>query len=386
MIINLPSFFLSRIFSKFRFKTILKSVPVAGALFGISLVLLISPPLMAQSFEAVKPIKVDPNLAALGKRLFYDPRLSGDTSSSCASCHQPDKGFTDGNALSDAYSGAQHFRNVPTLANVGHRAAWMHDGRLGTNLNDVTREMITETYLMNMDMRLMQERLKQDPEYVKMFKAAGMSEPSNGGARRAIQNFLRTITSSGAPFDKKTMSASAQRGFGLFKGKAGCASCHSGSRFTDDKPHNTGVPDNPEIWSTPLRHITFVTYAKFMGIENYMNLRRDPGAFIRTHREETRGQFMTPTLRELTYTAPYMHNGVLESLEDVVEFYNRGGGNDPNKDSRLKPLNLISSEKKDLVEFLKALSGDSFDRDDYVWRDDIPSDYPVIKNWRKAKN
>ena len=89
--------------------------------------------------------------AELGKRLFYDTRLSGDASLACASCHQPGKAFTDGQALSDAYTGAAHFRNTPTLANTGYRDAWLHDGRLGTNLNDVTREMITETYLMNMD-------------------------------------------------------------------------------------------------------------------------------------------------------------------------------------------------------------------------------------------
>lgn len=123
--------------------------------------------------------------AELGKRLFYDERLSGDVNFACATCHQPARAFSDGRPLSAAYTGAAHFRNAPTLANVGRRAAWMHDGRLGTNLNDVVRGMITETYLMNMDMRLMQERLKQDPVYVKMFRAAGLGEPSNGGARKA---------------------------------------------------------------------------------------------------------------------------------------------------------------------------------------------------------
>ena len=360
----------------------------AAALLGSALltIALSAGPAKAEGFGPVKPIEVKKELAALGKRLFYDPRISGDTTLSCSSCHQPDKGFSDGQALSDAYSGALHFRNTPTLANVGHRAAWMHDGRLGTNLNDVTREMITETYLMNMDMRVMQERLKQDPAYVKMFKAAGLGEPSNGGARKAIQNFLKTITSKGAPFDTGKMSAAAQRGFGLFKGKAGCAACHSGNRFTDDKPYNTGVPDNPDIWADPLRHITYVTYAKFMGVENYMNVRRDLGAFVRTHQKGSEGKFKTPTLRELNYTAPYMHNGMLKTLEEVVDFYDRGGGDHPNKDQRLKPLNLIASEKKDLVEFLKALSGESFDRDEYAWRQEIPSDYPVIENWRKAKN
>ncbi len=359
---------------------------LATAAVALSVAAQFSPGASAQEAGPVKPIEVKAELADLGKRLFYDVRISGDTTLSCASCHQPEKAFTDGNALSDAYSGARHFRNTPTLANVGHRAAWFHDGRVGTNLNDVTREMITETYMMNMDMRIMQERLKQDPVYVKMFEAAGLGEPSNGGARKAIENFLKTITSSDAPFDTGKMSASAKRGWGLFKGKANCAACHSGNRFTDDKPHNIGVPDNPDIWADPLRHITFVTFAKFQGVENYMNVRRDLGAYIRTRRDGTERSFMTPTLRELTYTAPYMHNGVFGTLEEVVEFYNKGGGDDPNKDTRLKPLNLIASEKKDLVEFLKSLSGKSFDTDQYVWREEIDTDYPVIKNWRKTKN
>ncbi len=338
-----------------------------------------------EPFGPVKALETKPALVELGKRLFYDPRLSGDTSLSCSSCHQPDKAFTDGEALSIAYTGSLHFRNTPTLANVGHRKAWFHDGRLGTNLNDVTRESITETYFMNMDMRIMQERLKQDPVYVEMFEAAGKGEPSNGGARSAIQEFLKSITSSGAPFDTGDMSDSANAGFELFKGKAGCAACHTGPRFTDDQPHNIGVPENPEIWSDPERHVAFVTYAKFMGVENYMNLRRDLGAFVRDHRQESAGKFMTPTLRELTYTAPYMHNGMLATLEDVVDFYNAGGGNAANKDIRVRPLNLTDEEKTQLVDFLKSLSGNSFDVPSYN-PGEIDTDYPLIADWRNQTN
>ena len=340
---------------------------------------------LAQDTGPIKPMDVKPALAELGKRLFYDTGLSGDTTLACASCHQPDKAFTDGAALSAAYTGAAHFRNTPTLANVGYRDAWMHDGRLGTNLNDVAREMITETYLMNMDMRIMQERLKQSPLYVRMFKAAGMSEPSNGGARNALQAFLQTIVSRGAPIDSGSLSPAAQRGKGLFEGKAGCAACHSGPRFTDDAPHNTGVPDNPEIWASPERHSAFVTYAKFMGIENYMNLREDPGAYVRTHDPSTKRSFLTPTLRELTWTAPYMHNGVFATLEEVADFYDAGGGNDPLKDPRLRPLGLVPSERADLTAFLEALSGESFDSDAYVWRADDYG-YALIKKWRKTPN
>lgn len=340
---------------------------------------------IAQESVPIAPMEVNAARAELGKRLFYDPRLSGDATLSCSSCHQPDKAFTDGEALSQAYTGAGHFRNAPTLANVGYRDAWMHDGRLGTNLNDVAREMITETYLMNMDMRIMQERLKQDPVYVDMFKAAGMSEPSNGGARNALMDFMKTIVSRGAPIDGGELSASAQRGQGIFEGKGQCSDCHVGPRFTDDQPHNTGVPGNPDIWASPERHSAFVTYAKFMGIENYMNLREDLGAYIRTHEIDKSRTFLTPSLRELKWTAPYMHNGSIATLEGVVDFYDAGGGSDPLKDSRLKPLGLVPSEKADLIAYLEALSGESFDVDEYVWRED-DFEYEVIENWQKAKN
>ncbi len=339
----------------------------------------------AEEYGSITPIEVKQELADLGKRLFYDIRLSGDTGLACASCHQPDKAFTDGQALSDAYADTKHFRNVPTLANVGFKASWFHDGRLGTNLNDVTRESITETYFMNMDMRIMQERLKQDPIYVDLFEKAGKGEVSNGGVRSAIQEFLKSITSSGAPFDSGDLSESATAGFDLFVGKAGCVACHSGNRFSDDKPHNTGVADNPDIWADPDRHVTFVTFGKFQGIENYMNLRKDPGAYIRDHKVENIGTFMTPTLRELTYTAPYMHNGIIATLEEVIEFYNAGGGDVANKSSLLKPLDLSDKEKTDLVEFLKSLSGDSFDVPAYN-PGDFDTEYTVIADWLNQKN
>ncbi len=345
-------------------------------------------PTVAADFGAVPMMKVDSKKAALGKRLFFDARLSGDAGVSCSTCHIPEKGFSDGLALSKAYPGSDGFRNTPTLINTAQKAAWFHDGRIGTNLNDVTRESITETYVMNMDMRLMQERLKQDPIYVKMFKDAGYGEPSNGSVRKAIPEYLKTLTSRGAPFDSGKMSDSAQRGFELFKGKAGCSQCHSGSRFSDDTAHNIGVPENPEIWSNPARHMTYVAFGMFMGIENYMNIRRDVGAHIRTHKSDGSdiGKFMTPTLRELTHTGPYMHNGVMKTLEDVVAFYNRGGGDDPNKDPRIKPLGLSKEERTILVAFLKSLSGTPLTGPEHVWKDTINVNYAVIKDWLNQRN
>ena len=342
----------------------------------------------AEGFGPVKPPKINAKRASLGKRLFFDKRLSGDAAISCATCHVPEKGFADGLALSKAYPGTEGFRNTPTLINTALRANWFHDGRIGTNLNDVTRESLTEDYIMNMDMRLMQERVKQDPVYVKMFKEAGYGEPSNGSIRKAIPEYLKTLTSRNSPFDTGKMSAAAHRGFNLFKGKAGCAACHTGTRFTDDMPHNTGVPDNPEIWKNPLRHVTYVAYAMFMGVENYMNVRRDVGAHVRAHLADGSdiGKFITPTLRELKYTAPYMHNGTLRTLGDVVDFYNKGGGAEVYKDVRMRRLGLSKAEKSDLVAFLQALSGDPLTSAKHVWKDKIPANYKPIKNWLKVRN
>ena len=339
-------------------------------------------------FGPVKSMDVDAKKALLGKRLFFDPRLSGDAAIKCATCHIPEKGFADGLALSKAYPGSDGFRNTPTLINTAQKEAWFHDGRIGTNLNDVIRESITESYSMNMDMRLMQERIKQDPIYVKMFEEAGYGEPSNGAIRKAIPEYLKTLTSRGSPFDAGKLSATAELGFGLFKGKAGCAQCHSGPRFTDDQPHNTAVPENPDIWSNPARHITYVAFSMFMGIENYMNIRRDVGAHVRTHKADGSdiGKFMTPSLRELIYTAPYMHNGTKQTLEDVVAFYNRGGGNDANKDPLIKPLGLSREERANLVAFLKSLSGDPLTGPEHVWEEKINVNYAVIEDWLNTEN
>ncbi len=369
-----------------RFKSGL--APTLGAALMCATVL--SGPVAAQD-TAIGPVvgpEINEARAALGRRLFFDKRLSGDAAIACATCHQPENGFADGLALSLAYPGSKGFRNTPTLINTALAENWFHDGRIGTNLNDVTRESITEDYMMNMDMRLMQERVKQDPVYVQMFADAGYGEPSNGSIRKAIPEYLNTLISHGSDFDEGTMSESAQRGQELFEGKAGCIDCHYGPRFTDDQAHNIGVPENPEIWSDPMRHMTYAAFASFMGVENYMNIRQDVGAQIIRHPADGSdiGKFNTPTLRELVYTAPYMHNGMFKNLSDVVAFYNAGGEDTPNLDERVRPLGLTFLEQQDLVAFLEALSGDPLTGPEYVWEDPIPTNYTAIENWREQTN
>jgi len=224
--------------------------------------------------------------------------------------------------------------------------------------------------------------------YVKMFKDAGYGEPSNGAVRKAIPEFLKTLTSRGAPFDTGKMSPAAKRGFEVFKGKGGCAACHSGPLFSDGKPHNTGVPENFDIFRDPQRHQAFIAYNMFMGNQDYMALKRDLGAHVRTHKEDLSdaGTFMTPSLRELKYTAPYMHNGMIKTLAEVVAYYNRGGGDDRNKDPRIQPLRLTASEQADLVAFLESLSGQPLTGDAFVWNQPYPKEYEAIANWRQARN
>lgn len=367
----------------------LKLIKRGRLMMAISLCLAVSATTAsAADIGPLPKLKTDIFKAELGKRLFFDKRLSGDAAISCSSCHVPENGYGHSDALSPGYPGNGHFRNSPSLINTAHKKVWNHDGRLGTNLNDVTRGMLTETYIMNMDMRIMQERLKQDPVYIKMFKDAGYGEPSNGSVRKAIPEYLKTLTSRGSDFDTNSMSSAAKRGQKLFTGKAGCVACHNGANFTDGKAHNTGVAENLDVFLDPMNHQTFLTYGIFMGVENLYNLKRDPGAHVQTHKADgsDMGKFMTPSLRELTYTAPYMHNGMVKTLDDVVEFYNQGGGQDSHKSEQLKPLGLAKSEKKDLVSFLKSLSGDKLDGLEFVWSEKYPAEYKAIANWRKVRN
>jgi cytochrome c peroxidase len=246
--------------------------------------------------------------------------------------------------------------------------------------------MLTEDYTMNMDMRIMQERAKQDPVYVKMFKDAGYGEPSNGSIRKAIPEYMKTLTSRNSPFDKGKMSKAAKKGMNLFKGKAGCIQCHNGPLLTDQKPHNTGVSENFDVFLDPMNHQAFIAFTMFQGLPDYMTLKRDPGYYNITLDSKDMGKFITPSLRELKYTAPYMHNGMVKTLAGVVEFYNQGGGKDSQKDSALKPLGLSKTEKANLVAFLESLSGDKLTSAKHVWTKEYPSEYPVIKNWTQVRN
>lgn len=299
--------------------------------------------------------------AELGRYLFFDVRLSGNAALSCASCHDPKKGWTDGQPLGRAYPASEGFRNTPTIVNSGFKKRFMWDGRLdGSDMGTLVRDMITEAHTMNMDSRLMQERLKQVPEYVAMWQKFRKDDINGMRVYGVVGEFVKSVVSRNAPIDRflrgdaSALSEEQKQGYALFKGKANCVACHNGPLGSDGKLHRTGVPENPGVTAEPLRHITMLRHYSTSGMPNYMNTHTDVGAYAITKDERDRGKFATPSLRDLKYTAPYMHNGMFKTLGEVVDFYDRGGG----AGSELKPLGLGAAEKKALAAFLDALSGD----------------------------
>ncbi len=331
----------------------------------------------APRFAALGPLPPEPVPAdnpmseakvELGKLLFWDTRLSGDVSTSCATCHDPKLGWGDGRALSRGYPGTEHWRNSQTILNSAYYAKLFWAGEV-TSLESQADAVATGNVAGNGDPLMMEERLRQVPEYVKRFKEVfGVDRPTISMTWMAIAAFERTLVSRAehVPFDRyakgdsSALSSEAKRGLALFQGKAGCIQCHNGPLLSDDSYHNLGVPNPPAFENELLRQITLRYQHVIRGVPEslYRSADRDLGLYYTTKQEADKGKFRTPSLRELKYTAPYMHNGVFRTLEAVIEFYNRGGGDDPKKSPLLKPLGLSDQEKDDLLAFLLSLSSD----------------------------
>ncbi len=281
---------------------------------------------------------VTPQKVALGRRLFFDPILSRDHTLSCASCHDPRRAFTDGRAVSVGVFGRQGTRSVPTLINRAYGDFFFWDGRI-TSLEEQVIQPILAEDEMDMTLEEAVARVQRDLDYNKLFQVAFGRPIDAENLAGALASYVRTILSGNAPVDRylsderEQLSPEAYQGLRLFRGKANCSACHLGPMFTDERFHNTGI-----AW--------------------HDGELLDEGRFAVTGRQEDRGAFKTPTLREVVRTAPYMHDGSLPTLEDVVEFYNRGGNANPHLDEELRPLNLDDDEKKALIEFLRSLSGD----------------------------
>jgi len=322
------------------------------------------PPVPVPADNPMSPEKV-----ALGKQLFFDARLSGDGSSPCVICHLPQLGWGDGRPISRGYPGTQHWRNSQTIINSAYYDKIFWDGSV-TSLETQAPSAAEGAVAGNGDPAMMEMRLRFIPEYVKRFKQVfGTEWPRITHAYQAIAAFERTIVSDPrkVPFDrymsgdKQALSPSTLRGLGLFTGKAACIQCHNGPLASDQKFHALGIAENEVFKSDPLYQIThrWEQYQKGVDEKRYREADLDMGLYYVTKNPKDIGRFRTPSLRELKYTAPYMHNGVLVTLDEVVEFYNVGGGQGPNKTPLLKPLGLTDAEKKDLVAFLEALSMDA---------------------------
>ncbi len=276
-----------------------------------------------------------PQLATLGKKLFFDPRLSGAKNINCASCHNPSFGFETPVDRAVGAANTQLGRHAPTTLNMAWVKPLFWDGRSAT-LEDQAAGPITAPGEMNGKFPVIVEELGQIEEYKKWFtKLFPGSGITRANILTAIATYERTIVTSWAPFDRwidgreDAISESAKRGFVIFNGKAGCISCHTGWNFTDNKFHDIGTvtedigraslePDNPK--------------AKFA--------------------------FKTPGLRNLSQRAPFTHNGSQPDLASIISFYEVGGVERPSRSALIKPFSLNAQERQDLLRFLHSLTGE----------------------------
>ena len=248
-----------------------------------------------------------------GRRLFFDRRLSRDNSLSCSTCHDPERAFSDDRAVPVGVFGRTGRRNSPALINRGYGRSFFWDGR-AASLEEQVLKPIEDPNEMDLPLAEATARVGLAPEEIS----------------RALASFVRSILSGESPFDRyingdrAALTPEQQAGLQVFRGKANCTACHVGPNFTDERLHNTGV-----AW----RHGRLI----------------DIGA--------GQGNFKTPTLREIARTAPYMHDGSLATLEEVIEYYDRGGNQNPGLDSDIRPLRLTVAEKQSLIALLRSLSG-----------------------------
>lgn len=296
-----------------------------------------------------------PEKIELGKKLFFDRRLSGDGTMSCATCHNPERAFADGLEISLNYPTTRNWRNSPTLVNVAYRKHLFHDGRALT-LEDQPLFSMMSAFEMNQNLDYLEEELRSVPEYVEAFKKVfGDGDITRRRIAMAIASFERTLVSRNTPLDrhlrgdKKALSEDAKKGLAVFMQKGKCSECHFGFSLTDDKFYALNVPENPEHQSDQRIAATRRFVAKVYHYEDYRNLTDDPGRYLITKDKKDWKAFRTPTLRELAKTAPYMHNGIFATLDDVIEFFDKGGGKG---NAALKPLGLHAKEKKYLKTFL----------------------------------
>jgi cytochrome c peroxidase len=287
--------------------------------------------------------------------LFFDSRLSGDGTVSCASCHRPSYAFSEPTPVSTGVRAQRGSRKAPALLNLAGSLYphFFRDGR-SASLEVQALDPITNSAEMGNTREGLVATLRGIPGYTAAFNEAfGAPGVTVERTTKALADYVRTRMSGNSAWDRwrRLQDESAvpdvvKRGHGLFFGRAGCQQCHVGASFTDNDFHNLGVGWDP-------RTGTF----------------SDVGRWALTKRPEDRGAFKTPTLREVSKHAPYMHDGSFATLREVIEFYNRGGESNPSLDSRIRPLQLTEPEIDALIRFLEALEGEGY-------QDVAPSAYP----------
>jgi len=366
---------------------------IAAAVLAVSLVAL---PAWGESFDpedpplGLPPVPVPEDnpvteaKADLGEKLFKDRRFSRDGTVACATCHLPGNAFTDGQPVATGVDGQKGTRNAPTILNAAYYDDYFWDGRRdrleGQALDPLVNPI--EHGLDSHDRVL--EIVRQDPDYRDRFREvfnAGPEAVSMEHVTKAIATFERTLVTGNSAFDRwwsdrgyADYPPSAERGFTLFFSQAGCTNCHTMGMgeaiFTDNRYHNLGVGfdrirGEAEELAREYREMKDGQTAAPEAGETILTERRvsELGRFTVTLDEEDIGAFKTPTLRNVSATGPYMHDGSQETLMEVVEFYNKGGNDNPFLDRRMKPLNLSEQQKKDLVAFLKTLTSPKYRKD-----------------------
>ncbi|MEZ8119031.1 cytochrome-c peroxidase [Vibrio splendidus] len=334
--------------------------------------------------------KQTPEKIELGKILFYDGRLSGDTTSPCAGCHIQSQGWGFPDDLSMGYPGTVHWRNSQTIINAAYYDKFFWAGS-AMSLEAQAKDAAKGAVAGNGEDDIMEARLALVPEYVERFKRVfGDDTPKIHNAWRAIAAFERTMIQRDTPIDnyllgdKTALSESQLKGKALFEGKANCIACHNGALASDQKFYNIGVPPSPWWNDEGLAQITFrfELYSKGVTEEMYRTTKADPGAYFRAKRKEMLGKFRTPSLRYTKYTAPYMHNGTIPTLEAVIDFYDRGGvaddgrttGYPQTKSALIQPLGLTEQDKKNLLSFVEAFSGEQI----FIEEPTIPEYQPLF--------
>src|SRR5215831_1164967 len=313
----------------------------------------------------------------LGRKLFFDARLSADGTVSCASCHDPKRAFTDGKPLAEGINARRGVRNSPTLLNAMFSTGQFWDGRAATLEEQAKMPLTNADEMGNRSIEEVVAKITAIPEYTKAFRQVFNGAVNIDGFAKAVAAFERTLISGDAPIDRylagdiNALSEPARSGLVLFRSKARCGVCHQFNAnfsafstfpfFTDGNYRNTGVAVNFTGFNALARRAMSAardeTGAATLELAKHERA-GELGRFVVSGNTLDIGAFRTPSLRNVELTAPYFHDGSAATLQDVVRFYVKGGNENPNRDWQLEPVPLTESEQRELVAFLKALTSD----------------------------